>query len=194
VSRRDEGFTLVELLVSISILAVIMVPLSGAIILLLQNNGRTTNRIAAAHDEFMLSSYWPTDLQGATTLSTTDTASCPATVAGSSLVARLRSTDIDASNVVVTKVVAYYAVPASGSSDAQLLREYCDDAGSTGTLAVRNTVPVTHQLTGATVACFSSTGTNTTAAGCTPVTTATLTVTSTTAVTAVTLTGRRRSQ
>jgi prepilin-type N-terminal cleavage/methylation domain-containing protein len=193
-SRRDEGFTLVELLVSISILAVIVVPLSGAVILLLKNNGTTTNRVAAAHDEFMLSSFWPTDVQSATTVSTTDATSCPPTVAGSSLVVRLRSTDTDASNVVITKVMAYYSVPASASSDAQLVREYCDDAGSTGTLAVRNTVPVTHQLTGATVACFNSTGTNTTAAGCTPVTTATITVTSATAVSAVTLTGRRRSQ
>jgi prepilin-type N-terminal cleavage/methylation domain-containing protein len=193
-SRRDQGFTLIEMLVSISILAVIMVPLSGAVILLLQNNGTTTNRIATAHDEFMLSSYWPTDVQSAATVSTTDATSCPATVAGSSLVARLRSSDADASNVVITKVTAYYSVPAGAGSDAQLLREYCDDAGSTGTIAVRSTVPVTHQLTGATVACFSSTGTNTTSAGCTPVTTATLTVTSATAVSAVTLTGRRRSQ
>jgi prepilin-type N-terminal cleavage/methylation domain-containing protein len=194
VSRRDEGFTLVELLVSISILAVIMVALSGAVILLLRNNGTTTNRIAAAHDEFMLSSYWPKDVQSATTVSTTDTTSCPATVAGSSLVARLKSTDTDASNVIITKVMAYYSVPASAGLDAQLVREYCDDAGSTGTLSVRNTVPVTHQLTGATVTCFSSTGTNTTAASCTPVTTATLTVTSATAVSAVTVSGQRRSQ
>lgn len=193
-SGRDEGFTLLELLMSVTILAVIMVPLSGAVILLLKTNGTTTNRIAAAHDEFMLSSYWPTDVQSATTVSTTDTTSCPATVAGSSLVARLRSTDTDASNVVVTKVMAYYSVPAGASSDAQLVRQYCDDAGSPGTLALRGTVPVTHQLTGATVACFSSTGTNTTSAGCTPVTTATLTVTSTTAVSAVTVTGLRRSQ
>jgi prepilin-type N-terminal cleavage/methylation domain-containing protein len=193
-SRRDEGFTLVELLLSISILAVIVVALSGAVILLLRSNGTTTNRVAAAHDEFMLSAYWPTDVQSATTVSTTDTTSCPATVAGSSLVARLRSTDTDASNVVVTKVVAYYSVPASGSSDAQLLRQYCNDAGSTGTLAIRSTVPVTHQLTAAAVACFSSTGTSTTSAGCTPLTTATLTVTSATAVSPVTVTGQRRSQ
>jgi prepilin-type N-terminal cleavage/methylation domain-containing protein len=191
--RRDAGFTLVELLLAVTILGIIAVPLTGAFLLLLKTNGAIGDRVSAAHDELMLAGYWPQDVQSTTSISTTDTTTCAAVAGGATLVARLRWTDLDASNVTVTRAVSYWSVPATASSDAQLVRETCDDGGSPGTMAVRGAVTVTHQLTSASISCFDASGGDTTATGCSPLLTARLTVSSTTASSPSVLTGRRRS-
>ena len=191
--RSSDGFTLIEVLLAVTILGLVMAPLSGAMFLLLRTNGATSDRVSAAHDELMLAAYWSGDVQSTTTISMTDATSCPAGSSGSTLVARLRWTDLDSANVTVTRVVAYWSVPSSATSDAQLVRQTCDDAGSTGSVALRSAVTVTHGLTSAGVSCFSSSGTDTTSAGCSPVASARLTVSSGTSATPNVLTGRRRS-
>jgi prepilin-type N-terminal cleavage/methylation domain-containing protein len=58
----DDGFTLVELLIAIVIIAVITVPLSGVVIGYLRNTDATTARLLASHDVQIVSAYWAQDV------------------------------------------------------------------------------------------------------------------------------------
>ncbi|HEX6351479.1 prepilin-type N-terminal cleavage/methylation domain-containing protein [Actinophytocola sp.] len=60
--RRDDGFTLVELLISIVILAVITVPLSNAVIGILHNQQETEDRLALSQDAQIAGSYFAQDV------------------------------------------------------------------------------------------------------------------------------------
>lgn len=60
--HADDGFTLVELLVAIVILAVITVPLADAVISVLRNQGATEDRLALSHDAQLAASYFAQDV------------------------------------------------------------------------------------------------------------------------------------
>jgi prepilin-type N-terminal cleavage/methylation domain-containing protein len=61
--RRDDGFTLVELLVVIVVLAVIIAPLAGAIVVYFRNTDRTTDRMAESHDAQIAAVWFTRDVQ-----------------------------------------------------------------------------------------------------------------------------------
>jgi prepilin-type N-terminal cleavage/methylation domain-containing protein len=60
--RHDAGFTLVELLMTVAILAVIMVPLAGVVIGWLNNADATTDRLALSHDAQISAAYFAQDV------------------------------------------------------------------------------------------------------------------------------------
>lgn len=61
-ARTDEGFTLVELLVAIAILAVITVPLANVVIGAFRNTTDTADRLELSHDAQISSSYFGRDV------------------------------------------------------------------------------------------------------------------------------------
>jgi prepilin-type N-terminal cleavage/methylation domain-containing protein len=63
--RRDDGFTLVELLVVIVILALVVGPLAAAVIVYTRNTDRTIDRMAESHDAQIASAYFAQDVQSA---------------------------------------------------------------------------------------------------------------------------------
>ncbi|HEY5877003.1 MAG TPA: prepilin-type N-terminal cleavage/methylation domain-containing protein, partial [Ilumatobacteraceae bacterium] len=63
--RRDEGFSLVELLIGVSILGVIMATLSAAVILILKAQKPIQARIAEAKDVSFIQTWLPVDLASA---------------------------------------------------------------------------------------------------------------------------------
>jgi len=71
--RGDDGVTLVELLIGITILGVIMATLSAAVILILKAQKPIQARIAEAKDIAFLQTYLPVDLSSAISSDTTPT-------------------------------------------------------------------------------------------------------------------------
>jgi prepilin-type N-terminal cleavage/methylation domain-containing protein len=63
VRHDDRGVTLVEVLVAITLLAIIMVPLSNALIAFFRNTNATNNRLAYSHDEQIAAAYFAQDVQ-----------------------------------------------------------------------------------------------------------------------------------
>jgi prepilin-type N-terminal cleavage/methylation domain-containing protein len=64
---RDEGMTLVELLVTVTILGIIMTSLAAAVIVMLRAEAPTRDRIAESKDISFLQAWIPTDLASAVT-------------------------------------------------------------------------------------------------------------------------------
>ncbi|GAA1154384.1 prepilin-type N-terminal cleavage/methylation domain-containing protein [Kribbella jejuensis] len=62
VRRTDDGFTLVELLVAVAILAVITVPLANVVIGAFRNTTDTSDRLALSHDAQISASYFARDV------------------------------------------------------------------------------------------------------------------------------------
>lgn len=61
-AKGDDGFTLVELLLTIVIIGVITVPLANVVIGYLRNTDKTTARLLASHDVQIASAYWAQDI------------------------------------------------------------------------------------------------------------------------------------
>lgn len=62
-NRTDSGFTLVEMMVSITILGIIMLPLSTGVILGIGKLAATNQRQSDAGDTLVVSHYFTTDVQ-----------------------------------------------------------------------------------------------------------------------------------
>lgn len=61
-ARRDDGFTLIEMLIAIVILGVITVPLANAVIGVFQNREATSDRMELSHDGQISAAYFAQDV------------------------------------------------------------------------------------------------------------------------------------
>ena len=72
----DDGFTLVELVVTVGILGIIVVPLTGVVLAYLRNTVDTEARLTESHDVQFAAAYWQRDVASIGVRSNTyDTAS-----------------------------------------------------------------------------------------------------------------------
>jgi prepilin-type N-terminal cleavage/methylation domain-containing protein len=67
-SRGEQGFTLVELLVAITIMSMIMGGISESIIVGLRSTAAISTSVSESHDTQMVTAWFPRDVNGATTI------------------------------------------------------------------------------------------------------------------------------
>lgn len=133
--RNDDGFTLVELLVSIIILGTIMGAIAGALIMVL-GTSTTQTRLAESHDEQLAAAHFAGDLASAESFTPRSTP-----CASSGVFLSLKWTDPSTGSTV-------YVDYAQQGSD--VLRSTCIDSGSASTVAVAHDA--------ASVGCVKATG------------------------------------
>jgi prepilin-type N-terminal cleavage/methylation domain-containing protein len=134
-SRRDDGFTLVELMVAIAIISLIMVPLAGVVFGYLRNTDATSARLAESHDQQIIAAYWQQDVSSTGVRSSTydtsshtfpplqsvDNASFPCPTPGMAQIVVLAWNQYDASGSATVISVAY----SKDSTGTRLLRAHC---------------------------------------------------------------------
>ena len=146
-SLRDErGFTLVEMLITVAILGIIIVPLANALIGFFRNSADTTGRLSESHDVQIAAAYFAQDVQSvgvhdwktsgfplkqSVETNVTGTAGVnPCGTSSTPAVIRLAWDDPTAAvGEPPTAVASYYVQTVGGES--QLHRKLCKGSGAT---------------------------------------------------------------
>jgi prepilin-type N-terminal cleavage/methylation domain-containing protein len=114
--RPDQrGFTLPELLIAVTVLGIIMVPLTASIVVGLRTTGDAQQRLVESRGEQLTAAYFPTDVASADTIVPNDANPCGG--AGPAVVVSFDWADDHSPTNEVS-----YVVPA-GSSD--MYRKAC---------------------------------------------------------------------
>ena len=166
--RDDRGFTLVELLIAIVILAVIIVPLGNGLVAFFRNTDNTTGTLSESHDLQIAAAYFAQDVQSVGVRNWTFpfalTQSVETGVAGGSgtypcgtdpalnLVIRLAWDDPTDAIHTPVKIRVSYVVRTVGG-ELQLHRLLCGN----GTAAVTSDQILVHDLVTATPLCPTTT-------------------------------------
>lgn len=165
----DDGFTLIELVVTVAIVGIIVVSLTGVVTSYLKTTVSTAARLTESHDVQFAAAYWQHDVAGigvrSSVYDSSDTVhsfalrqsvdvapacSLPsgAGYATSVTLAWSSYTSLDSSTPPTTITVSYVAEPTGVGASYRLVRVRC--TGST----VDSTITVADHLTGQpTVAC-----------------------------------------
>lgn len=141
VARRDDGFTLVELLIVVTILPLLVGALSVMLVSVLSMQTGTGNRLAASSDAQVVTATFVKDVANSTEL-TTSASAVPTCAAGTRLLG-LQFSNGD---------VVSYLVVANGATSS-LVREVCE-AGTTSPYSTTTiSFDVTASLAQPTLAC-----------------------------------------
>ena len=128
-ARVEDGFTLVELMMAIAIIAIVIGPVTMGVIVGLRTSDETASRLAGSNDAQLLSVWLPGDIQSAGNQSgdvvATPTANTECSGINNAL--RLKWREIQGST---TTYVAAYAVSANGTGVWRLIRYYCVNGGT----------------------------------------------------------------
>lgn len=125
--RRDDGFTLVELLVSVSILTVLLGAVSGSLYVALRTAASADQRLGESADELTATTYFGDDVHGARSVSVGRTPRCGTDPAAVVEFVGLDFTD-DASFIPITTAVSYVlrtVTAAGGTTTRELHRLAC---------------------------------------------------------------------
>ena len=159
-TRRDDGFTLTELLVAITILGIIMVAIGAMIVTAFRTTSTVSDRLSASRGPKIVSRYWVPDAEGAVAVNPTGRV-CGG---GSQAVVTLGLADdptptgtapADPGAGAPTRTVTWWQLdPATPTGRSQLVRKVCP----AGSPTPDDTTVVVADLKG--VPAFSETGTD----------------------------------
>jgi prepilin-type N-terminal cleavage/methylation domain-containing protein len=130
---RNDGFTLVELIISIAILGIIMASLTGLLFTTMQANRQTQGRLDGTRDEQFSAVYFAPDVQGATDVQSGVAARCGAGIAVLDL--RGASYDVNQASLPETVTIVSYVfsiTTVDGVLTGRLERRTCEAAAPVG--------------------------------------------------------------
>lgn len=147
--RDDGGFTLVELLIAIAILAIIMVPLATGVMSILHNSTGTVETLNESHDAQITAAYFPIDAESADVSGTAVSGSnndSRCDKSGTTPVVRFAWTEYSTAGGVAAYKVVVYSTESSGSAFL-LRRQVCQGTtyGGLSSTPVSNLI-VSHNL------------------------------------------------
>jgi prepilin-type N-terminal cleavage/methylation domain-containing protein len=137
-AAREDGFTLIELMVAMAIMAIIMLPLTAGVIVGLRTSDETSNRLAGSNDAQLLSIWFPPDVQSTGNLNT-DVVATPTVnteCSGINNAVRLKWRATEVAGGSASTYIAAYAISQSSTGDWRLLRYYCVNGGTASTHVV----------------------------------------------------------
>jgi prepilin-type N-terminal cleavage/methylation domain-containing protein len=109
-SAADRGFTLIEVLVTIAILGIIIMPLANTLIAGFQVTGQVTDNVNASINRDQFASTFTNDVAAVDASGTsTGPKTCTTAAGGGTLLVTLNSTKLDASGAPATRRVSYWA-------------------------------------------------------------------------------------
>lgn len=148
---RDEGVTLIELLVCMLIVSVVGSALAMSFFASTRAIESSSDRMANSHDSQMAASFFTSDMQSANVLSTGTPSPLACGVGASIITFTWFGSDPTTGNEL-TKVASYRVLDQSG--ERQLVRQFCSGGGLV--VAPQSTVVIAHNLndTTPTVTCF----------------------------------------
>jgi prepilin-type N-terminal cleavage/methylation domain-containing protein len=131
---QRNGFTLVELLVAITILGVISLPLSMAVTEGMRILGKSDQRFNDSRSALISASYFASDVAGSNTVVRNDTSAC----GGGTAVVSFDSSDATLGVAPTVNDEVSYVVDSSDPTSTKLLRKYCPNGGAqtTSTAAI----------------------------------------------------------
>ncbi len=128
-SQREEGFTLIELIISITILGILMAAVSAAMMVGLSTNATTGTRLDESRDEQFIAAYFSADAQGAKTIKAGVgvVATCKFPGGGGTLVVEFVGEDFsdDAALTLTPRTVSYLRRPSPDGGTEELHRLVC---------------------------------------------------------------------
>jgi prepilin-type N-terminal cleavage/methylation domain-containing protein len=123
---RENGFTLVELLLAVSILGLIMAPLSLGFITGIRLVGRSDERFTDSRSALISAAYFASDVATANAIVPNDAAAC----GGGTALVSFNSSDANGAVGAVQNNEVSYVYDTSIATSKRLLRKYCANAGA----------------------------------------------------------------
>jgi prepilin-type N-terminal cleavage/methylation domain-containing protein len=123
---QKNGFTLVELLLAVSIMGLIMAPLSLGFITGLRFIGRTDERFTDSRSALIAAAYFAGDVSTANTIVRNDAAAC----GGGTALVSFNSSDANGGVGAAQNNEVSYVYDTSIATNKRLLRKYCANAGA----------------------------------------------------------------
>ena len=129
-ARGEEGFTLPELIMAIAILAIIIAPISLALITSLRVVGKADEKYNDSRGSLISAAYFANDVSNANTITKGASGGCGGT--GTPIVSFAwtdATNDLSADVEAPASNTVTYAFDSSNASNRRLLRQYCPNGG-----------------------------------------------------------------
>ena len=134
--RGEAGMTLVELMMAMTIMTIIMVPVTAGLLVGLRTTDETRTRLVGSDDAQTLAQWLPADIASTGSQSGDVVATPTSNTDCSGLSNALRLKWRETQGSTTNTYVAAYAIVQNGAGDYQLVRYFCTNSGTAATHVV----------------------------------------------------------